>query len=335
MIVEEVALRARSPPAAGCATSAGARSVWSDTTQAPGASSGGKALASHAASSALRAASPVPTSRVRQRRRAGQAPARLRQGRAHVAQDQMRGIGNAVGMGVDLALEHEDLALRQQLAQVVVGAAVAEPELEHRPRQIRGSARPRYSRQARCASRRRMKLSRRLMRSPRPQACRRSMPAVNAIRLSAASPRGRPYASSDRTREADDALGIAATVLKPATQNDRPGSGQCGGRARWRRWSALGLASAPGIRAAPRGRADPGRPGARPGRAGQRGMRWTAGQLRVSADGWFVFGFGRDAAERAELVVRLPDGAPRRAPARGRERAATRSSASTGCRRAR
>ena len=32
---------------------------------------------------------------------------------------------------------------------------------------------------------------------------------------------------------------------------------------------------------------------------------WLDGQqLRVSADGWFVFGFGRDAAERAELVVR-------------------------------
>jgi hypothetical protein len=31
-------------------------------------------------------------------------------------------------------------------------------------------------------------------------------------------------------------------------------------------------------------------------------------QLRVSSDGWFVFGFGRDAAERAELVVRPPEG---------------------------
>jgi murein DD-endopeptidase MepM/ murein hydrolase activator NlpD len=36
---------------------------------------------------------------------------------------------------------------------------------------------------------------------------------------------------------------------------------------------------------------------------------WLDGrELRVSADGWFVFGFGRDAAERAELVVRAPDG---------------------------
>ena len=36
---------------------------------------------------------------------------------------------------------------------------------------------------------------------------------------------------------------------------------------------------------------------------------WLDGQaLRVSADGRFVFGFGRDAAPRAELVVRDPDG---------------------------
>jgi murein DD-endopeptidase MepM/ murein hydrolase activator NlpD len=35
-------------------------------------------------------------------------------------------------------------------------------------------------------------------------------------------------------------------------------------------------------------------------------------QLRLSADGWFVFGFGRDAAERAELVVRLPEGSVER-----------------------
>jgi murein DD-endopeptidase MepM/ murein hydrolase activator NlpD len=36
---------------------------------------------------------------------------------------------------------------------------------------------------------------------------------------------------------------------------------------------------------------------------------WLDGRaLRVSADGWFVFGFGRDAAERAALVVRHPDG---------------------------
>lgn len=36
---------------------------------------------------------------------------------------------------------------------------------------------------------------------------------------------------------------------------------------------------------------------------------WLDGrELRVSADGWFVFGFGRDAPPQAELVVRHADG---------------------------
>ena len=46
----------------------------------------------------------------------------------------MRDIGNAVRVRVHLALEHEDLAVWQQLAQVVIGAAIAQTELEHRPR---------------------------------------------------------------------------------------------------------------------------------------------------------------------------------------------------------
>src|SRR5690606_28090392 len=46
---------------------------------------------------------------VRQSRGARQAPPHLRQSRAYVAEDQMRGIGNAVRVGVDRALEHEDL----------------------------------------------------------------------------------------------------------------------------------------------------------------------------------------------------------------------------------
>jgi murein DD-endopeptidase MepM/ murein hydrolase activator NlpD len=42
---------------------------------------------------------------------------------------------------------------------------------------------------------------------------------------------------------------------------------------------------------------------------------WLDGrELRVSADGWFVFGFDRDAPERAELVVRHADGREHRRP---------------------
>jgi murein DD-endopeptidase MepM/ murein hydrolase activator NlpD len=42
---------------------------------------------------------------------------------------------------------------------------------------------------------------------------------------------------------------------------------------------------------------------------------WLDGRaLRVSSDGWFVFGFGRDAPERAELVVRPPEGSAETRP---------------------
>src|SRR5690606_21402493 len=43
----------------------------------------------------------------------------------------------AVGMRRHLALEDEDFALRAPLAQVIVGAPVAEAELEDHPRQVR------------------------------------------------------------------------------------------------------------------------------------------------------------------------------------------------------
>jgi murein DD-endopeptidase MepM/ murein hydrolase activator NlpD len=40
---------------------------------------------------------------------------------------------------------------------------------------------------------------------------------------------------------------------------------------------------------------------------------WLDGrELRVSEDGWFVFGFDRDAPDHAELVVRHPDGGEER-----------------------
>ena len=63
---------------------------------------------------------------------------------------------------------------------------------------------------------------------------------------------------------------------------------------------------------------------------------WLDGrQLRVSTDGWFVFGFGRDAAKHAELVVRPPEGRAERRALEVAKRTVTRSSGSTGWRRAR
>jgi hypothetical protein len=52
-----------------------------------------------------------------------------------IAEDEMPGFGNAVGMSPDFALKHEDFPAGQALAQMVEGAAVAKAKLEHRPRQ--------------------------------------------------------------------------------------------------------------------------------------------------------------------------------------------------------
>ena len=46
----------------------------------------------------------------------------------------MRRVGDAVGMGRDLAVEDHDLPFGTEAAQVVVGAAVAQAQLEHRAR---------------------------------------------------------------------------------------------------------------------------------------------------------------------------------------------------------
>src|SRR5438874_1786356 len=54
------------------------------------------------------------------------------QGLAHVAEDQPLGRRHAVGMRRHLFLADIDVALGKQLAQMVVGTAVAEPQFEHR-----------------------------------------------------------------------------------------------------------------------------------------------------------------------------------------------------------
>jgi hypothetical protein len=59
-----------------------------------------------------------------------------RQGVATVAQDQELSRRDAIGMRSELAIEYVNLALGHDLAQVIIGAAVAEAELEHRPGHI-------------------------------------------------------------------------------------------------------------------------------------------------------------------------------------------------------
>src|SRR5580704_10059943 len=58
---------------------------------------------------------------------------RRRQGVAHVAEDQALRRRHASGMGRDQAFADINLATWKQRTQMVVGAAVAEAELEHDP----------------------------------------------------------------------------------------------------------------------------------------------------------------------------------------------------------
>jgi hypothetical protein len=71
-----------------------------------------------------------------QGRFARQALQSARQGVAKVAQQKVGRIRPAGRMSMDLPLEDEDFAAWQKLAQMIVGAPVAQAELEHRARQI-------------------------------------------------------------------------------------------------------------------------------------------------------------------------------------------------------
>src|SRR6266403_5317125 len=67
-----------------------------------------------------------------QRDLAGEALNRRRRRGAEIAQPQAIGRRNAIGMGSHMAIEDMDVAAGQALAQVVVAAPVAQPELHHR-----------------------------------------------------------------------------------------------------------------------------------------------------------------------------------------------------------
>lgn len=73
---------------------------------------------------------------VNQRDLAAEAFAGTGQGVAEVAAEEVILVGNAVRMGRDVALEHEDLACRHQFAQMVVGAAVTQAQFQHGSGQV-------------------------------------------------------------------------------------------------------------------------------------------------------------------------------------------------------
>ncbi len=76
-----------------------------------------------------------------QRRRARQPAGRRRQGLAEIAQDQIVALRAGVGPGPVVPVEGEDLSVGEELAQVAVGAAAAEPDLEHRAGKLGDPAR--------------------------------------------------------------------------------------------------------------------------------------------------------------------------------------------------
>src|SRR5215218_945306 len=65
--------------------------------------------------------------------RAGVTPCGL----PYFAEDEVLGRGHAGGMGDEGAIEGDDAAPGKLLTKVVVGPAVPEPQLEHRPLQCR------------------------------------------------------------------------------------------------------------------------------------------------------------------------------------------------------
>jgi hypothetical protein len=78
----------------------------------------------------------TPDVGVRQRGLTWQSMAGPRQGIAKIAEQQMVRIRSIGRMGANFPLEHEDLTCRQKLTQMIVGATVAQAELEHGPWQI-------------------------------------------------------------------------------------------------------------------------------------------------------------------------------------------------------
>jgi hypothetical protein len=55
---------------------------------------------------------------------------------AHVAEEEEFGRGHAIGMRRNPPLTDVNLPIWKELAQMIVGPAVAEPELEHKPIQF-------------------------------------------------------------------------------------------------------------------------------------------------------------------------------------------------------
>jgi Peptidase family M23 len=208
---------------------------------------------------------------VRERGVARQAIPGARQRVAKIAQQQMLRIRQISGMTPDLSLQDKDLTSRQELAQMAVGATVAEPELKHRPWQIHDAVGGEV--EARSL---------------------RLEPTDEAVETTHSSPLGR-LAEDCRSRSEG----------QPGSRRMRAARSIMIIFAAWLAGGAAGtelqLTGELVQGGVVRGRVAPESAVSLNGRA-----------LRVTPDGWFVIGFGRDALPSAELSVRAPGGEARR-----------------------
>jgi Peptidase family M23 len=209
-----------------------------------------------------------------QRRFARQALQRARQRIAKIAQQQMARIRPVVGMGSYLPIEDEDLAARQQFAQMIVGPAIAKAKLEHRPRQIRhrGHCEPEAS-------------------------ALRLEPAYEAVETAHAgsfqqSPEDCPGPSRGQHRIGH--MTVARCMMVMVWAMLLAGAAHATG-------TGVELTGALVQGGLVRGRVAPDTAVSLEGRV-----------LRVTDDGWFVFGLGRDAPASLELLVTTPSGEEQR-----------------------
>jgi hypothetical protein len=79
---------------------------------------------------------PRPDVEMSESRRMGNLVPHHRQGFAAVTQDEELPWRDAIGMRSELKIEDVNVALRHELAQMIIRPAVAEAEFEHRPREL-------------------------------------------------------------------------------------------------------------------------------------------------------------------------------------------------------
>ncbi len=119
------------PAGSGSISRSGHSIAGSAASTAPGHSSGTIIGVSSAAKTWFAAAIAGPDIEVGEGDPPAEPAVRRREGLAHVAEDQHLGRRHAIGVRRNLTLADIDRPVRKQRAQMVVGPAIAKPQLEH------------------------------------------------------------------------------------------------------------------------------------------------------------------------------------------------------------